>query len=391
LTSGGGSILQRVAIAGVGKTAMSKSLGIPTLAACLEAARRALDDAGLRVTDVDGISARWPGPGGTVFQPGSVDWADLLGVPLRWVSDTYPQGVPAALDAAAAIATGQCEVALVVGGQAALGTGDAVASYTRPDNEFVSCWGSITQAQFALVAQVYLNRYRPNRERLAGLAAAIRNTGSGNPEALMAGRGPYSAEDVLASPVVASPLHLLEVCLANEGAAGMVLTSLERARDGRQLPVRLLGGACEWYRQQYVNPPRFDDVGRIGSDAGRRAFAMAGLDPGDVDVLQLYDINIFEVVRQLEALGFCGPGEGTDYAFELGVGPGGGLPLNTDGGLLSFGHIGWGGPTLKIIEAVHQLRGTARTAQVDGARHALVTGAGSGAQYHNVLLLGRDE
>jgi acetyl-CoA acetyltransferase len=390
------SPLHDIAIVGVGSTAMSRRLETTTLAACLEATRRALADAGLTVADIDGVSARWPGPGGTVFQPGSADWADLLGIPLRWIGDTYPQGVPAALAAAAAIATGQCEVVLVTGGQAGvLGGGvlggGSVAAYTRPDNEFISCWGSITQAQFALVAQVYLARYRPDRSRLAGLAAAIRNSGSANPEAVMAGRGPYSAADVLISPMIASPLHLLEVCLATEGAAAMILTSADRARDLRATPVRLLGGACEWYRQQYVAPPRFDEVGSIGADAGRRAFAMADLTPADIDVLELYDINVVEVVRQLEALGFCPAGTGTDFATERGISRDGGLPLNTDGGLLSHAHIGWGAPTLKIVEAVRQLRGEAGPGQVAGARRALVTGAGSGAQYHNVLILGTDD
>jgi acetyl-CoA acetyltransferase len=315
----------------------------------------------------------------------------LLGIPLRWVGDTYPQGVPAALEAAAAIATGQCETVLVVGGQADLAGGGKVAAYTRPDNEFLSCWGSITQAQFALVAQVYFARYRPDRVGLASLAATIRNAGSKNPDAVMTGRGPFSAEDVLASPMIASPFHLLEVCLATEGAAAMVVTSRERARDLPHTPIRILGGACEWYRQQYVDPPRYDEIGRIGEDAGRRAFAMAGITPSDVDVLELYDINIFEVVRQLEALGFCEEGQGTEFALEAGITEEGRLPINTDGGLLSFAHIGWGAPTLKIIEAVQQLRGHAVSGQVPGARTALVTGAGSGAQYHNVLLLGRDD
>ncbi|HVX21016.1 MAG TPA: thiolase family protein [Acidimicrobiales bacterium] len=380
--------LSRVAVVGVGTTEMARRLPTTTLAACLDAARAALDDAGLQVADVDGVAARWPGPGGTVFHPGSADWANLLGIPLRWIGDTYPQGVPAALDAAAAIACGQADVVLVVGGQAGVLGGGSVAAYTRPDNEFVACWGSITQAQFALVAQVYLHRYRPDRTRLAAVAAAVRNAGSANPTAVMAGRGPYRAEDVLASPVVATPFHRLEVCLASEGAAAMVLTSADRAGGCRQPPVRLLGGACEWYRQQYVDPPRFDDVGRIGADAGRRTFGMAGLAPADVDVLELYDVNVFEIVRQLEALGFCGPGEGTDLVAERGIGPGDGLPLNTDGGLLSHSHIGWGAPTVKIVEAVRQLRGTAPSGQVPGASVALVTGAGAGAQYQNVLLLG---
>jgi acetyl-CoA acetyltransferase len=356
-----------------------------SLSACLAAARAAIADAGLTVSDIDGVSARWPGPGGTVFHPGSADWAKLLGIRLRWIGDTYPQGVPALLDAAAAIVTGQCEAVLIAGGQAGVLNGGPVASYTRPDNEFVSCWGSITQAQFALVAQVYLHRYRPDRHRVAEVAARIRNHGSENPAAVMAGCGPYTAEQVLASPLVASPLHRLEVCLATEGAAALVLTSAERAADLRAPVVRVLGGACEWHRQQYVDPPRFDEVWGIGAEAGRRAFAMAGLEPTDVDVLELYDINVFEVVRQLEALGWCGPGEGADLAFEAGSK----LPVNTDGGLLSFAHIGWGGPTLKVVEAVRQLRGEAIAGQVPGAKVALVTGAGSGAQYHNVALLGR--
>ena len=385
------ALLNDVSIVGIGRTEMARHLGISTLSACLEATKSALADAGLSIRDIDGISARWPGPGGTVFQPGSSDWSKLLGGALRWVGDTYPQGVPAALEAAAAIVTGQCDTVLVVGGQADLPGRGTVASYTRPDNEFLSCWGSITQAQFALVAQVYFARYRPDRTHMAALAATIRNAGSTNPGAVMRNRGPYTAEDVLASPMIASPLHLLEVCLATEGAAAMVLTSRERARDLRQVPVRLLGGACEWFRQQYVDPPRFDEVGWIGQDAGRRAFAMAGMTPRDIDVLELYDINIFEVVRQLEALGFCGEGEGTDFAFETGISENSRLPINTDGGLLSFAHIGWGAPTLKIIEAVQQLRGQSSSGQVDGARTALVTGAGSGAQYHNVLILGRDD
>lgn len=385
-----GAALQSVAVAGVGMTQMAKRLETTTIEACARAAQAALDDAGIPLEQVDGISARWPGPGGTVFHPGSADWADQFGLSVRWIGDTYPQGVPAALDAAAAIVTGQADVVLVVGGQAGVLGGGKVASYTRPENEFIETWGSITQAQFALVAQQYLHHFRPDRTQLAGLAATIRNSGSVNPGAVMSGRGPYDAQAVLASPMIASPLHLLEVCLASEGAAAMVLTRSDRAADGPHPVVRLLGGGCEWHGQQYVDPPRFDEVGTILSDAARRSFAMADRTPSDVDVAELYDVNVVEVVRQLEAIGFCGPGEGTSFAAEQGIDAGGRFPINTDGGLLAFAHIGWGAPTVKIIEAVRQLRGTAPSGQVPGARTAVVTGAGAGAQYNNLLLLGLD-
>ena len=384
-----GTLGGKVAVAGVGVTRQAKRLPTTTVEACLEAARAALDDAGMELREIDGIAARWPGPGGTVFHPGSADWAGMLGIPVRWIGDTYPQGVPAALDAAAAISSSLCSTVLVVGGQADVLGGPSVASYTRPDNEFVACWGSMTPAQFALVAQVYLHRYRPDRRRLAAVAAEIRNAGSRNPAAVMAGRGPYTPDDFLDAPPVAEPFTLLDLCLANEGAAAMVLTSAERARDCPQPSVLVLGGGAEWARQQYVDPPRYDDVGRVGEDAARRAFAMAGVTPADVDVVESYDVNTFEVVRQFEVLGFCEEGEGVDFAHEAGIGVDGKLPTNTDGGLLSHSHIGWGAPTLKIVEAVRQLRGTAGPGQVPGAEIAVACGAGSGAQYHNTLVLGR--
>ena len=386
--------LAGIAVAGVAATRQARSLAGNSVQICLEAARAALDDAGMGLDEVDGISARWPGPGGTVFGPGSADWSAVLGKGFDWIGDTYPQGAPGLLDAAAAIGAGQCSTVLVFGGRAgesgAVSGGEAVAAYTRPDNEFVACWGSLTAAQFALVAQVYLHRFSPDPERMAVVPATIRNAGSANPAAVMYGRGPYRPADVLASPPVAEPFRLLDLCLATEGAAAMVVTSLERARDCPSAPAVVLGGGSEWRRQQYVDPPRYDDVARIGAAAYRRSFAMAGLRPDDVDAFELYDINTFEVVRQFETLGLCQEGEGADYLAEAGIGLDGRHPTNTDGGLLAYSHVGFGGPTLKVVEAVRQIRGTAGPSQVPGAEVALVTGAGSGAQYHNAVLLGTD-
>lgn len=379
--------LQRARIVGVHATDQARALDCTALSACLEAALGALADAGLTPADVDGIAGRWPGPGGTVMHPGSVDWTSLLGHPLRWVQDTYPQGVPAVLDAAAAIAAGLCHTVLVVGGQAAIRSGGAVAAYTRPDNEFVAPWGAFTAVHFAMVAQRQIHLHPGYRQAAAEAAATIRNRGSANPAAVLHGKGPYTAADVLDAPMIASPLTLLDLCLATEGAAAMVITSADRAADTRA-PVRVLGGASEWHRQQYVDPARHEDVWTVGRDAAAHALATAGLTPEDVDVALLYDINSVEVLRQLEVVGLCGPGEAAGYMADVGIGEDSAVPVNPDGGLLSYSHIGWGGPTLKVVEAVHQLRGEAAGRQVDGAGVALVTGAGSGAQYHNTLLLG---
>jgi acetyl-CoA acetyltransferase len=381
--------LSDIAIVGVGVTPQVKRSDRNSLQVALDAAKLALADAGLRHTDVDGIAARWPGPGGTVLAPGSADWSTLLGIPLGWIGDSYPQGVPALVDAAGAILAGQATTVLITGGQAGVLGGGRVAAYTQPGNEFVAPFGAFTAAHFALVAQRHLARYPHARQGMAEIAATIRNVGSANPDAVMAGRGPYTADDVLGAAPVVDPFTLLDLCLASEGGAAVVVTTLERARDLPRTPVVLLGAGMEWMRQQYVDPPRYEQVWTIGAQAAAKAFGQAGLGPSDVDVAQLYDVNSLEVARQFEALGFCGPGEGTDFARSTGIGPDGKLPTCTDGGLLAFSHIGWGAPTLKLAEAVRQLRGGCGHRQIAGAEVALAAGAGSGAQYYNLALLGR--
>ena len=383
--------LRDIAIVGVGVTPQQKRSDKNSLQVALDAAKLALADAGLRPTDIDGIAARWPGPGGTLLAPGSADWSGLLGVPISWIGDSYPQGVPALLDAAGAILAGQCETVLITGGQAGVLGGGRVAAYTQPGNEFVEPFGAYTAAHFALVAQRHLARYPDARQGAAAIAASIRNIGSSNPDAIMYGRGPYTAEDILSAPPVVDPFTLLDLCLASEGGAAIVVTTLERARDLRHPPVIVLGAGMEWMRQQYVDPARYEEVWSIGSSAAARAFGQAGVGPLDVDVAELYDVNSFEVARQFEALGFCEPGEGADFAQAVGIGLDGKLPTCTDGGLMSFSHIGWGAPTLKVVQAVRQLRGECGDHQVPGAEVAIASGAGSGAQYYNLVLLGRGD
>jgi acetyl-CoA acetyltransferase len=377
--------VREAVIVGVGVTEQRRNARQSAIELCIEAARSALGDAGLAMPDVDGVQARWDEPS---FTGHSLDWITLFRHKVRWIGDTYPQGVPGILDAAAAIRAGLCDTVLLVGGQVLGSDRSGGPGYTRPTAEFASTFGSFNAAQFALVANRYYHLFRPNPLHLAGVAAAIRNMGAANPAAVMAGRGPYSPEDILESPMVVEPFRLLDLCLVNDGAAAVIVTTLDRARDSQNAPVRILGGASEWWRRSYIDWPRYEEVGRMGSVLAADVLSRAGLSVQDLDVLELYDVNTFEVVRQLEVLGYCGEGEGAAFAEERGIGVTS-LPINTDGGLLSFSHIGWSGPTLRVIEAVRQLRGEASDRQIAGARHAVVTGGGSGAQYFNMAVLGR--
>jgi acetyl-CoA acetyltransferase len=254
--------------------------------------------------------------------------------------------------------------------------------------DFVDLYGGYVVPLFALVAQRHMHEYGTTPEQLATVSAIIRNNGSLNPEAVMYGRGPYTVDDVLSSPLVASPLHLLDTCFAGEGGAAFVLTSVERARDLPQPPVRVLGGGMDIVGAPYANPPLLNDVGMLGQRAATRAFQMAGMSANDLDVLCLYDPNSFEVIRQLEAIGLCGPGEGGQFAMDGHVSPGGRHPVNLDGGCLSYAWNGTQQLSLKIVEAVRQLRGTAAQQRL-GAQTAFVSNAGAGAAHYEAVLLGR--
>jgi acetyl-CoA acetyltransferase len=234
--------------------------------------------------------------------------------------------------------------------------------------------------------------------QMAQAAATIRNHGHGNPEAVYFGRGPFTADDILSSRLVADPFHILDCAMTAEGGCALLLTTAERAVDLRLPPVYLHGGGSDRLGPSYQFPPSFDlrgdpaqpSNGYVGQRAARRSFSMAGLRPGDVDVCELYDPFSFEIIRQAEAFGFCEPGEGGDFVTVGPMGPGGSLPITTDGGLMSFSH---GGGTVqllqRVVRATHQLQGLCESDQVPGAEVALCSNGGSGALFSDVLLVGK--
>ena len=375
--------LHEVAIVGVYNTPQAKQLtGWTEPALLVDAMRGGLANAGLGPKDVDGVNAHsW------VWRMSSREGAHLLGKQPCWTGQE--PGIGGVLEAAAAIATGQCHTVLIAAAQCGEYTDHAsTVSWTRPTNEFVECWGLYTAAEFALIAQRHMHLYGTPQEALAEVAAAIRSNGARNPEAVMFGKE-VSPETVLQSRMVASPFHLLDCCINSEGGCALVMTTAESARALDVVPVYVLGGTTDRQGMSYVTAPVWDDYGLVGRRAAQTCFAQSGLAPRDVDVLEIYDPFSFEVIRQLEAYGFCEEGEGGDYVLEGNVRIDGPTPVATNGGLLSFSHAGLAQLLQKPIAAVQQLRGdVAAELKVPEAKVAITSNGGAGALFCDVMLLG---
>ena len=190
----------------------------------------------------------------------------------------------------------------------------ATAPWTGPANELVVGYGLFTAAEFALMARRHMLTYGTTPEQMAAVAAIIRNNGHVNPEAVYSGRGPFTPEDILASRMVADPFHLLDCSTTSEGGCALVLTSggarrgLRGPRAGSSAGPAMPSGPPTSSPRAGTSQPRADPAGRARRRAGGpRRLRHAGLPPTDVDVAELYDPFSFEIIRQLEAFGFCGP------------------------------------------------------------------------------------
>jgi acetyl-CoA acetyltransferase len=231
-----------------------------------------------------------------------------------------------------------------------------------------------------------MHDYGTTSRQLAAVASTIRHHASLNPNAHK--RDPISIDDVLASRMITSPLHVLDCAIVSDGAAAAVVTTADRARALRQRPVYLLGSGYG-LRHGYVGDAAcLTASGAV--DSGRTAFRKAGLTPADVDVAEIYDCFTITVIVELEDLGFCPKGEGGRFVEDGNIGLGGHLPVTTHGGLLSAGHPGLGGGFFHVLEAVRQLRGQAGERQVKDVEVALVHGNGGVVSVHCTLLLGND-
>jgi acetyl-CoA acetyltransferase len=228
-------------------------------------------------------------------------------------------------------------------------------------------------------------KYGTTSEQLAEIAVATRKWAALNPLATM--REPITIQDVLNSPVISSPLHLLDCCLVSDGGGAVILTSQERARSLKKPPVWVLGcGSCVTHNS-ILNMP--DLTLTPAMQSGDIAFEMAGLTPEDIDLLELYDSFTITVLLQLEDLGFCRKGEGGVLVGGQRTAPGGTLPMNTNGGGLSYIHPSLYGIFL-LIEATRQLRGECGERQVPEAEVALCNAIGGHLSCSSTVILGRD-
>ncbi len=362
-----------------------------------ESAISALKDAGLSKVDVDALFTS-----STTSRSSSLDLADYLDLNPKYVDNTSVGGASFEFHlshALTAIAAGRIHCALITygslarSGGVAVGTGGVARFGHRAleptPGSFEEPYGLTTVGLYAMVAQRHMHLYGTRPEQLAEISVAVRGNASLNPHALF--RNPMGVEDVVNSRMISSPLHLLDCCVITDGGGAVVVASPEMARNCRKRPVWVLGTG-EGVAHQGAG--RRDLVYIAAKQTGEPAFAMAGVNHGDIDMAMVYDSFTITVLITLEDLGFCEKGEGGDFVSGGRLRIGGGLPINTDGGGLSSNHPGMRGIFL-LIEATRQLRqefeGTPR--QVPDCKIALCHGTGGtlGSRHSGgTVILGRD-
>ncbi|HVC34834.1 MAG TPA: acetyl-CoA acetyltransferase [Chloroflexota bacterium] len=379
---------EKIAIVGVAESDLGVVGPKTVLQLQAQAAKAALEDAGLTTRDVD-----------AVFTAGS-DWgwapsmllAEYLGIQPNVTDSTNIGGSSFEAHvghAAAMISLGLCEVALITYGstqrsQASRSLGrPGPAPYTE---QFERPYGPpLPVGAYAMAAMRHVHDHGTTPEQLAEVAVATRRWAHLNPRAYK--RDLITIEDVLNSPYIAEPLHLLDCCLVTDGGGAVVVTAADRARNCSKEPVWVLGHAETHTHMTISNMPDLTVTG--AARTGPAAMAMAGVTHRDFDVVELYDSFTITVLLTLEALGFCGRGESGAFVAGQRTAPGGDFPMNTNGGGLSYCHPGMYGIFL-LIEAVRQLRGEADVRQVPNARLALVHGTGGVLSSAATCVLGKD-
>jgi acetyl-CoA acetyltransferase len=342
---------------------------------------RALADCGLSLKDVDGIFCAT-----TQSRTSGLNLSEYLGISPAYVDTTILGGSSFEFHVAhatAAIQLGLCNVAVIAYGSTQRSVGRQHASvrevnpYETPYRPF------LPSTAYALAASRHMHCYGTTREQLAAVAVAARQWALLNPASWE--KKPLTIPEVLGARMVSYPFTVRDVCLVTDGGGAIVLTAPERAKSLKKPPVYVLGCGSAITHANISSMPELTVTGAL--ESGRQAYAMAGLAAKDIDVVELYDAFTINPILFLEDLGFCPKGEGGRFVEGGRIAPGGALPVDTNGGGLSYCHPGMYG-LLVLIEAVRQLRGECAARQVEGADTAIAHGNGGVLSSQSTVILG---
>lgn len=370
----------KVAIAGIGYAGLGSSPGWTPLELMAQATYNALADAGLRLEDIDGLCC------GTFYHffP-TLTVAEYLGIRPSWSNADMVGGSSFQsyiLQAAAAIHAGLCKTVLIAYGSDARSSRDINGLIEIPLFERMYR-APVPLAGYALAAARHMYEYGTTRRQLAEVAVAARKWANLNPDAPT--QDELDIESVASAPMIADPLSRYDCCLVSDGGGALIITSTERARSLRQPPAVVLGAASAHWHREIAQMPDLTKTAAV--ESGRRAYDMAGLKSSDVDVVELYDAFTINTVMFLEDLGFCPKGEGGAFVSGGRIAPGGNLPVNTNGGGLSFVHPGMYG-LFCLAEAAIQIRGQGGPRQIPGVQIALSHGNGGTLSHQSTTILG---
>ena len=371
------------AIVGAATFGIGEAPGYTSMDLAVSATKRALDQAGIGVSEVDALFIALPDD-----MLSGLSFAEYLGIHPRITENNRTGGSAFQTHvfwAALALAAGECDVAVVVYGSNQRSRMGKLVTPVGPPLREAPYRMLMPISAYALAASRHMHEFGTTTTQLAEVAVAARGWANLNPDAFM--HGDLTIEDCLSARRVSSPFGLRDCCLVTDGAAAIVLTRADRAKDHAAKPAYVLGAAAATTHMHITSMPDLTVTG--AQESGRRAYAHARLGPSDVDVVELYDAFTINTILFLEDLGFCPKGEGGRFVEGGRIAPGGELPVNTNGGGLSCVHPGMYG-LFTLVEAATQIAGQGGQRQVKDVNVALAHGNGGVLSSQATVILGSE-
>ena len=343
----------KTAVVGLAESGCGMASGWSAMEIMANSVHDALDDAGIKLNEVDGVFAA------TAFHSmAAMSLSEYLGLKPKFADGSQIGGssfLSHILTAALALDAGLINVAVVAYGsnQKSIGGFKTISEAMPYEAQYEP---RMPVTAYALAAKRYMHEFGASREDLANVAVSARDWALLNPRAYTYDKGPLTVEDVLSARPIVDPLGKLDCCLVTDGGAAVIMTRSDRAKDTKNNPIYLLGAAMEHHHRMVSEMP--DLVRTSAIDSSQRAFKMSSYKATDMDTIQLYDAFTINTLLFLEDLGFCKKGEAIELVKNNNIGPSGSLKVNTNGGGLSCVHPGMYG-LFVTLEAIRQLRNSA--------------------------------